>query len=96
MFGHHQIELVSILHMFIIYIYIFFCGFLPYQDSQYTNYAMGRVPSNLCHQKRSSSQSTTQTQLSEYKQLLQLVICTTEAGKFVSTMKQVKFKKSKQ
>ena len=54
----------------------------------YINYAMVKVPSNLCHVKRGRADDPQYTQQFEYKRLL--VICTTEAGKFVSTMKQVK------
>ena len=39
----------------------------PYEDSYYPNYAMVKVPSNLCHAKRGCACNLQHTQLFEYE-----------------------------
>ena len=75
----------------------FKCGDLPcppiayYEDSDYPNYAMVKVPSNLCHVKRGCSCACNlqHTQLFEYKRLLVICTATTEGGKLFSTLKHI-------
>ena len=61
----------------------------PYEDSYYPNYAMVKVPSNLCHVKRGCVCNLQHTQLFEYKRLLVICTATTEGGMLVSTMKHL-------
>ena len=61
----------------------------PYEDSNCPNYAMVKVPSNLCHVKRGCACNLQHTQLFEYKRLLVICTATTEGGRFVSTMKHI-------
>ena len=61
----------------------------PYEDSDYPNYAMVKVPSNLCHVKRGCVCNLQHTQLFEYKRLLVICTATTEGGKLVSTLKHI-------
>jgi len=61
----------------------------PFEDSDYPNYALVKVPSNLCHVKRGCVCNLQHTQLFEYKRLLVICTATTEGGKLVSTMKHL-------
>ena len=51
----------------------------PYEDSDYPNYAMVKVPFNLCHVKRGCACNLQHIQLFEYKRLLVICTATTEA-----------------
>ena len=46
----------------------------PYEDSYYPNYAMVKVPSNLCHVKRGCACNLQHTQLFEYEGSLLFVL----------------------
>ena len=61
----------------------------PFEDSDYPNYSMVKIPSNLCHVKRGCACILQHTQLFDYKRLLVICTATTEGGKLVSTMKHI-------
>ena len=52
----------------------------PFEDSDYPNYALVKVPSNLCHVKRGCVCNLQHTQLFEYKRLLVICTATTEGA----------------
>ena len=56
----------------------------PYEDSYYPNYAMVKVPSNLCHVKRGCACNLQRT-----RRFFVICTATTEGGKLVSTMKHL-------
>ena len=70
-----------------------FCAHLlpPFEDSDYPNYSMVKIPSNLCHVKRGCACVLQHTQLFDYKIYQLLIICTatSEGGKLVSIPRQL-------